>query len=194
MANEQLGEAMATLPTIVAAEFDSRAKLSITPFGEAEAKQSSIQDVVGNSILDGFIKGSVTSFGTTTSYVPIPMFTSDAVADFYTSAPGNIIKAVDDTGLTVNIPVRYSVLATASFEGALNDNFMFTILVNGAEVDLVQAMARSGQGAGKPAAFPLNAYTGVLSPGDTIQIGAKDGGDTITTISASLNISFAGLI
>ena len=103
MPNEQLKESIAAFDTIVAADFDSRAKLTITPFGEIEAKQSSIQDVVGNSILDGFIKGTTTAFATTTSYVPIPMFTSDAAADFYTTAPGNIIKALSGDALSTTI-------------------------------------------------------------------------------------------
>jgi len=186
-------ESLAGLTTIVAADFDSRAKMTITPFGEPEAKQANIQDVVGNSILDGFIKGAITGFETTSSYLPIPMFTSGTASDFYTTAAGNITKAADDTGLTVNIPVRYSVLATGSFEGASNANFFFDILVNGTPITLSQEMERSGQGVGKPAAFPISGYTGVLSPGDTIQFGAKNSGDTITTISASLNIRFAGL-
>ena len=188
----EIRESIAGFDAIAAAAFDSRAKIPITPFGESEAKQASIQDIVANSILDAYIKGTKASFATTASYRPIPMFTGSTSADFYTSAPGNIIKAADDTGLTVNIPVRYSVLVAASFEAALNDSFMFTILVNGVEVTLVEAMARSGQGSNKPAAFPIHAYTGVLEEGDTIQIGVKDGGDELTTISASMIIKFAG--
>ncbi len=161
--------------------FDSNGNIQITQ----------LRDMAAASRVDAIIHSTDSGIVVGTSYQAIPMFTDGGSSSFYASA-GVLTKSIDHTGITTVIPIRYKVEISGTFTSASNTEFTFAVLVNGVECDLQEEFPVSGDGVNERKSFSLIAVTDLLSPNDQIQLGVKNNNDTISAISATMWVEFAG--
>ena len=152
------------------------------------AKLALIRDIAAANITDAFVSGSGSNIATTGTLAPLPIFTNN----FYTSAVGVIARDIfQDEGFIINAPLRFVVTCTCSMRTNATDDFVFQIFSDnqpiGEELDV------SGDGNQRARNFTLRAFTGVMTPGGKIELRVRNGGDTINSITATMDIQFAGV-
>lgn len=151
-----------------------------------EANITTVSEMLDNALVVATDSGTGTDIDSTATPTALPIFDTD----FYSSTPV-VTDTAGDLGITVGVPIRYSVAVIGSLEAGGNTDFTLEIFVGG--VVCGQAVVVSGAGVDKFVPFALQCISPVVTPGDTVELRVSDDGDTLDTINASMIVRFAGL-
>jgi hypothetical protein len=148
---------------------------------------TSIRDAIGASQLNAIAAGAMAVKYTATATPTALLAFGDT---FYTSTPTGISDSGDSTGLTLNVPVKYRIVVTASMAAGSGEVFVFQVYVGGNPVG--RTVTATGDGATKYMNFAMQCVTTTtVTPTDKVELKVT-GTTEIDLFDADMFVDFAG--
>jgi len=153
----------------------------------SKIKTTTLRQLLAVSILDAFTSGTLASFTTTSTPMALPVFTN--ATSFYSST-GLLEKSADNTGITVKGGLRWDVSCTMTARTGGNDDWYAQVYAGGIPCGEIQDL--SGDGTGKAISADIDCYTHLLNPMDKIELRIWDSGETVTNLTVTMKVRYAG--